>query len=369
MTSPPAGRGPRATIARAVSTDLRVSRRRRALAGGTLLAIVGVCAVGLSACGGSDGADLPEGVVARVGDATITQKQLDRVLEQSKASAVTAGQKWPAKGSADYVAAQRQALQQIVSLDIIQFEAKACGTPCAVTDAAVTAQLADITKNQFQGKQAQLVKYLTQHKISMAEARTQVKAGLQQQKIQSHVTRGVRFTEADAKSYYLGHRSEFVVQPSRTASHILVKTKAEADALYAEATPANFADLAKKNSTDTTTKVNGGSLGQIQKGQLVAEFEKVAFSLPKGKVSAPVKTQFGWHLILITGITPGRTIPFAEAKKGIVTQQLSTKRSEVFQKWVDKTLADWKTRTVYASKDLEPVTTSSTSTAPATTSP
>ena len=120
----------------------------------------------------------------------------------------------------------------------------------------------------------------------------------------NHVTRGIRFTAADAKKYYEDNPAQFKVAAGRTASHILVPTKAEADKIRAEATDANFAELAKEYSTDTGTKDQGGSLGQIQKGQLVPEFEKVAFALKSGEISEPVKTQFGWHIITVT-TTPG----------------------------------------------------------------
>lgn len=364
MTRPPEGPEPHATIAHAVSKDLRASRRR--VAAVILTAVAGIATLGLAGCGSDDGGNLPDGVVARVGDAPITQAQLDRIMQQSRAAAESQGQTFPSEGSAEFTDAERQALQQLVNLQVITYEARECGPPCRVTDAQVTKQLDDITQSQFQGKKSELNKFLKQRKITLAEARQQVRAGLQQEKIQAHVTRGVRFTAADARKYYQDNRAQFRVQPTRTASHILVKTKAEADRLYAEATPQNFAELAKQNSIDTGTKAQGGSLGQIQKGQLVPEFEKVAFALPEGKVSKPVKTQFGWHLILVNDITPGRTIPFSEARQQIVSQQLQAKRDETFQKWVDDTLADWEKRTVYASDDLAPQQTTSTA---ATTTP
>jgi parvulin-like peptidyl-prolyl isomerase len=84
------------------------------------------------------------------------------------------------------------------------------------------------------------------------------------------------------------------------ASHILVKEKKSADKLkYELDSGANFAMLANKHSLCPSGEA-GGDLGFFRKGQMVREFEEAAFSLPVGVVSAPVKTEFGWHLILVT---------------------------------------------------------------------
>ena len=86
--------------------------------------------------------------------------------------------------------------------------------------------------------------------------------------------------------------------PRAEASHILVKTEAEAlDLKQQIADGASFADLAKQHSQCPSGRA-GGSLGQFNQGDMVPEFDAVIFSdLPIGEVSDPVKTQFGYHLI------------------------------------------------------------------------
>lgn len=84
------------------------------------------------------------------------------------------------------------------------------------------------------------------------------------------------------------------------AQHILVKTQEEAQQIYDSIQAgSSFEQLARDKSLCPSGK-KGGNLGWFTHGQMVREFEKAAFSLKKGQVSAPVKTQFGWHLIKVT---------------------------------------------------------------------
>lgn len=84
------------------------------------------------------------------------------------------------------------------------------------------------------------------------------------------------------------------------ASHILVKTEGKAvDLLNQIKSGKDFGELAKKHS-DCPSKNRGGDLGFFKRGQMVKEFENAAFSMGKGQVSEPVRTQFGYHLIKVT---------------------------------------------------------------------
>ena len=79
--------------------------------------------------------------------------------------------------------------------------------------------------------------------------------------------------------------------------------KKQLDGLKGEALAKKFAELAKANS-DCPSKEKGGDLGEFTKGRMVPEFEKVAFAQAVNTVSEPVKTQFGWHIIMPTKKTP-----------------------------------------------------------------
>ena len=85
------------------------------------------------------------------------------------------------------------------------------------------------------------------------------------------------------------------------ASHLLVKTKEEADKIREEILAGkDFAEAAREVSLCPSGK-QGGDLGYFGRGQMVPEFDTAAFSLPVGVVSEPIKTQFGWHLLVVTG--------------------------------------------------------------------
>lgn len=85
------------------------------------------------------------------------------------------------------------------------------------------------------------------------------------------------------------------------ASHILVKTEDEINELVQKlADGADFAELAQEYSLCPSGR-QGGDLGFFGKGMMVKPFEDTAFALEVGEVSAPVETQFGWHLVKLTG--------------------------------------------------------------------
>lgn len=113
----------------------------------------------------------------------------------------------------------------------------------------------------------------------------------------------------------------------RKASHVLISVKpdakepeakaaeAKAQAVAAEARKkgADFAAIAKRDSADPGSAVQGGDLGFFGRGAMVKPFEDAAFAAKKGEIVGPVKSDFGWHVILVTDIRPERVKSLAEA--------------------------------------------------------
>jgi peptidyl-prolyl cis-trans isomerase C len=103
------------------------------------------------------------------------------------------------------------------------------------------------------------------------------------------------------------------------ARHILVETEDEAKAIEAELKKgADFAELAKKKSKDPGA-ADGGDLGFFTKDQMVPEFSTVAFALEPGKISDPVKSQFGWHIIKVEEKRNRKAPDFEQVKAQIET--------------------------------------------------
>jgi len=315
----------------------------------TTIALVGVIAVSaglLSACGGSS--SLPKGIVAQVGDSQISTDQLTTGMSQLASAAASQGQTFPTPGTASYQAAQQQALQTLIQLQVVRFEAGKCGRPCAVSDAEITTQLNSLAAQRFGGSQAKLAAYLKSIGYTATEARDQVQSSIEQQKLQTSVEHSVTFTPAQAKAYYAAHLATYNVPQTRRVSHILVKTEAQAKTIRAQVTPANFAALAKQYSIDTGSKNSGGSLGAIRRSDVVASFGTAAFTLRAGQISQPVKSQYGWHIIYVTKVIPPHHVAEAAALPAIISSQLSAARTAAWQKWVTTTLAYWNARTKYA---------------------
>ena len=139
-------------------------------------------------------------------------------------------------------------------------------------------------------------------------------------------------SDADLKKFYEENIDKFKAGEQIKASHILVKSEKEAKDLLGQIKAgANFEELAKKHSVDSSA-AKGGDLGWFGKGSMVPAFEKAALALKEGQVSDVVKSDFGYHIIKLTGKRPAGTSPFEEVKEQIKAAIMPTKQQEVFQK-------------------------------------
>lgn len=138
--------------------------------------------------------------------------------------------------------------------------------------------------------------------------------------------------DADIKARYDAEVSKLPPVEEVRARHILVKTEDEAKTVIKELGEGkDFAELAKAKSTDPN-KSDGGDLGYFKKGMMVPEFEKAAFEMKKGDVStAPVKTQFGFHVIKVEDKRNAPPPEFEQVKEQVKQIVLRDKYMEILK--------------------------------------
>lgn len=141
--------------------------------------------------------------------------------------------------------------------------------------------------------------------------------------------------ESELKAYYDANPEEFRLNEEVRASHILVKTEEEAREVIKKIKEgADFGKLAAEHSLDPETSKREGDLGYFGRGRLNPEFEKAAFKLKEGEISEPVKTNFGYHIIKLTGRKRGQLVEYPKVTE-ILRQRLTReKQKKIFEEWI-----------------------------------
>ena len=164
-----------------------------------------------------------------------------------------------------------------------------------------------------------------------------------------HVRGLVKVTDEEARQYYTQHLSDYRISDRVKVAHILFKTagKAPAEAATIEKKArdvlnqikggANFADLAKKYSEDTSAS-NGGELGWVVRGQTVKEFEDTAFSMKPGQVSDLIKTVYGIHILKLEDKQMAHLQSFGEVKDSILVELEKQRVADAQEKLADDLL-------------------------------
>ena len=199
------------------------------------------------------------------------------------------------------------------------------------------------------GSKEQLQQILKQNGVSAADFRKDLAQEVRMKKLAKELGNS-EVSDADAKKYYTENIKQFKYPERVRASHILISVnpqeieeiitsnkenaglskdeikkkvdaeiaakKAKADKVLAEVKkdPSQFAKIAKENSDDTTTAVKGGELGFFSAQEMVPEFSKAAFSMKPNTVSGLVKTNFGYHIIMVTDRMAAGQEPFEKVK-------------------------------------------------------
>lgn len=158
-------------------------------------------------------------------------------------------------------------------------------------------------------------------------------------------------TAKEIQDTYEQRRAQYEVAEQRQASHILIalkqgandaekaKVRVRAEELLAQVrkSPASFADIAKKNSDDPGSAEKGGDVGLFSRGLVAKAFEDAAFAMKVSDISGPVESEFGFHIIRLTAVVPGKIKPLADVRadieKDLVKQRAGRKFAEAAEQF------------------------------------
>jgi len=335
-----------------------------------------IAATALAACGGSN---VPGNAVANVDGTLITTQNFTHWLTVAARSqnptgggpvsvpdaptfakcvaAKQASQPKPAKGQKpptaaqlkaqcqqEYTSLRDQVMQFLISAQWIQGEASDQGVK--VTDADVSKRFQQTKKQSFP-KETDYQKFLKQSGMTQDDILFRVKLDALSSKIRDKVTKGQgKVTQAQITTYYNKNKKRFAQPERRDLRIVLTKTLPQAQAAKkALASGQSWKVVAKKYSTDQSTKNTGGQLLAVTKGQQDRTFENAAFVAKTNKVLGPVKTQFGYYVFEVSKITAASQQSLQQAKNTISQLLTSQNQQKALNDFVKDFQKKWKDRT------------------------
>ncbi|NOT17463.1 MAG: peptidylprolyl isomerase [Sulfuriferula sp.] len=158
------------------------------------------------------------------------------------------------------------------------------------------------------------------------------------------IAKNIKIDDASVAQYYQANSTKYSEPEQRSARHILIAVtanadaakraaaKAQADALFKQvsADPAKFAELAKQYSADPGSAASGGDLGWFPRSAMVKPFADAAFTMRPNEIKGPIATDFGYHIIQLTGIKPAQVQPLEAVKPAIVSELQKQQASKQF---------------------------------------
>ncbi|HQM37981.1 MAG TPA: immunoglobulin domain-containing protein [Candidatus Bipolaricaulis anaerobius] len=167
------------------------------------------------------------------------------------------------------------------------------------------------------------------------EGRASVTEQLLYAAVQQAVVGPIELSEDELRAYFEEHKADYSTEEQIEASHILVATAEEAQAILDElARGADFAELARTRSTDTGSAAQGGALGWFGRGVMAPEFEEAAFTLEVGETSGIVQTDFGFHIIRVTDRRAASEPEFEEVADRVRADAERAIARERFDAWL-----------------------------------
>jgi parvulin-like peptidyl-prolyl isomerase len=312
-----------------------------------LVAAVLLLPAALAGCGGGgDSKEVPPNAAALVGDEPITRAALASIV---RANRQVKGAAFPPAGSRAFRNARNRLLDELVEEAELEQRARS-QFKIEIDDAQVEQQLDELRTRT--GSKARFRRALAQQGLTETLARARIRQQLLGEAVFARLSEQASVSDEEIERYYRNHRKGYDRPAARQVRHILVATRAQADAIERKLKAgADFGALARRYSIDSETAASGGVLpGGAVRGETLPEFEAAAFSLHTNEISPPVRTQQGWHIIQATSdVTPGRTTPLSEVRSTIRAALLASKRESALPRWARETRREYAKRVVYAS--------------------
>ncbi|SKA95419.1 foldase protein PrsA [Caloramator quimbayensis] len=308
---------------------------------------IGLFLMGLTGCDLI--AKTPEGVkntvVATVGSDKITKGEFDKrmSLQIAQYEAYYGKGFFDKKENAEYLKELKsQALEQMIDEKIYLQKAKELNLiPDEKTLSSDVDKKVDEAKKAA-GDEKKFNEQLSNLKITIDDYKELVRNSIIFEKLYDNQTKDVKVTDQEITNYYHENSYDYTEKPNvMNVSHILVNTEEEAKKVKDEIDKGmKFEDAAKKYSTDPGSKDKGGELGDIYYSDknYDKDFMIAAIALPEGKISTPVKSQFGYHIIKVNKKTEYPLVPLEKVKNEISGMLLEQKKSDKFQ----ETINAWK---------------------------
>ena len=290
-------------------------------------------------------AELVDRIAAVVNSELITQSELEsrvapdlaRVRAEPDAARRAELRKDLMKKAIDLLVGEKLMDEQIKELNI------------EVADTEIDLGIEDVKKqNNIDG--AQFEQLLSQEGYTLGSYRTFMKKHMAKLKLIQLKVRGkVKVADEDVKAEYAKqsrdeamdaevHVRQLLVQlPATPTGEQIEAARLKANALAQEARQpgVDFAELAKKKS-EGSSKDEGGDLGFFRRGVMVPDFERLAFTLPVGSVSDPVRTKLGWHVLKVEEKRAGTPKPFDEVKDSLREKMMRTQLEHYTEQYVQE---------------------------------
>jgi len=231
---------------------------------------------------------------------------------------------------------QASLLDSLMTIKLINLEADKSGAK--VSDAEVKAELEKVKEQNGIPSDEALEMALQQSGMTLQGFSEQIAT---QMKLRLIFEKQSPATEDELKAYFDTNKDHYTTPKQVEASHILLPTKAEAEAVLAELKSGkDFATVAKEKSQDPGSKDNGGELGFFGPGEMNSGFEKAAFALAKGEMSGVVEAESGFHIIKVTDIKEEVVPTYDEVKDDVKQAYYDEKIQNEGLAWMDKVKED-----------------------------